>query len=140
MNNGKKIVANRLNARRSSGPKTAIGKNNSRRNAVKHGFFSNELVFSDIEKTEFQALHRSLQSQLQPTTALQRIALEEIACCTWRCRLAVRQEMQHLSALLHIARDGEAEPKEPIPSAARTKWFGSGRRELAEGIRMLKSA
>jgi molecular chaperone GrpE (heat shock protein) len=37
---------------------------------VKHGFFSNELVLSDKEKIEFQALRRSLQSQLQPMTAL----------------------------------------------------------------------
>jgi hypothetical protein len=139
MNNEKKIVANKLNARRSSGPRTAIGKSNSRRNAAKHGLFSQELLFSDIEKAEFQALHRSLQSQLQPTTALQRVALEEILCCTWRCKLATRQEMQHLRALLDIPRDGEAEPEEPRASAAMTKWFGSGRRELNEGIRILKA-
>src|SRR5580704_11615770 len=70
MRTTKKIVANQLNARRSSGPRTATGKDNSRRNAVKHGFFSEELVFTDIEKAEFQALHRSLQSQLKPKTAL----------------------------------------------------------------------
>jgi hypothetical protein len=138
-NEQKKIVANKLNARRSSGPRTAIGKSNSRRNAAKHGLFSQELLFSDIEKAEFQALHRSLQSQLQPTTALQRVALEEILCCTWRCKLATRQEMQHLRALLDIPRDGEAEPEEPRASAAMTKWFGSGRRELNEGIRILKA-
>jgi hypothetical protein len=51
----------------------------------------------------------------------------------------MRQEMQHLSALLHIPRDGEAEPEEPISSAARTKWFGSGRRELHDDIRILKA-
>jgi hypothetical protein len=139
MNNEKKIVANKLNARRSSGPRTATGKDNSRRNAVKHGFFSEELVFTDMEKTEFQALRRSLQSQLQPTTALQRIALEEIAVCTWRCRLAIRQETQHLKALLDNPKDGEPQPDEPIVSAARTKWFGSGRRELNEGIRVLEA-
>src|SRR5580692_9729146 len=137
MRTTKKIVANQLNARRSSGPRTATGKDNSRRNAVKHGFFSEELVFTDIEKAEFQALHRSLQSQLKPKTALQRIALEEIACCTWRCKLATRKEMQHLRALLDIPRDGEPQPEEPRPSVARTKWFGSGRRELNEGIRIL---
>ena len=80
MNNGKKIVANRLNARRSSGPKTAIGKNNSRRNAVKHGFFSNELSLLRYRKNRVFGLAPGfLQSQLQPMTALvQRIALEEI--------------------------------------------------------------
>jgi hypothetical protein len=47
--------------------------------------------------------------------------------------------MQHLRALLDIPRDGEAEPEEPRASAAMTKWFGSGRRELNEGIRILKA-
>jgi hypothetical protein len=139
MNNEKKIVANQLNARRSSGPRTAIGKSNSRRNAAKHGLFSQELLFSDIEKAEFQALHRSLQSQLQPMTALQRITLEEIAVCTRRCKLATRQETQHLKALLDTPKDGELQPDETIVSAARTKWFGSGRRELNEDIRILKA-
>jgi len=139
MKTTKKIVANQLNARRSSGPKTARGKNRSSRNAVKHGFFSNELVLSDMEKTEFQALRRSLQMQLQPMTALQYIALEEIVVCTWRCKLAMRQETQHLKALLDTPKDGEPQPDEPIVSAARTKWFGSGRRELNEDIRILKA-
>jgi hypothetical protein len=138
MKTTKTIVA-QLNARRSSGPRTARGKNRSCRNAVKHGLFSKELVLSDVEKTEFQALRRSLQSQLQPMTALQHIALEEIAVCTWRCKLAMRQETQHLRALLDIPKDGEPQPDEPIVSAARTKWFGSGRRELNEGIRVLEA-
>lgn len=33
----RKLVANRRNAQRSAGPKTERGKNNSRRNALKHG-------------------------------------------------------------------------------------------------------
>jgi hypothetical protein len=57
-----------------------------------------------------EALRRDLRSQLQPTTVLQGIALEEIVCCTWRCKLATRQEMQHLSALHDIPRDGEPQP------------------------------
>jgi hypothetical protein len=139
MNPGKKIVANRANARRSSGPRTATGKSNSCRNDVKHGLFSEELILSDMEKAEFQALQNSIRSQLQPTTPLRRIALEEIVCCAWRCKLATRQEMWQLRALLDVPRDGEPQPEEPTASAAMTRWFGSGRRELTEGIRMLKA-
>jgi hypothetical protein len=106
---------------------------------VRHGLFSEELILSDMEKAEFQALQNSIRSQLQPTTPLRRIALEEIVCCTWRCKLATRQEMQHLSALLDIPRDGEPQPEEPTASAAMTRWFGSGRRELNDGIRILKA-
>ncbi|MGX9393314.1 hypothetical protein ACWX0K_16525 [Nitrobacteraceae bacterium UC4446_H13] len=38
MATAKQIAANRANAKRSTGPKTAVGKARSRRNALKHGF------------------------------------------------------------------------------------------------------
>ena len=36
----KKLIANRLNAQKSTGPRTPLGKLRSSRNAVKHGFYS----------------------------------------------------------------------------------------------------
>jgi len=45
----RKLKANRDNARKSTGPKTARGKAFSRRNAVKHGLFVNYV-------TDFHAL------------------------------------------------------------------------------------
>lgn len=135
----KKVLANQLNARRSSGPKTASGKNNSRRNAVKHGFFSQELVFSDVEKVEVQALHRVLHSQFQPTTALQCVALEELVCCVWRCKLAARQERRQLSVLFDIPRDREVQLENPSGRAAMVTWYLRGRRELSQGIRILEA-
>jgi len=139
MTTNKKVVANRLNARRSSGPRTARGKNNSRRNAVKHGFFSRELILSNSEKAEFETLRCDLRSQLQPTTALQLIALEEVGCCCWRCKLAARLEMRQLTALFDVPANEEPQSEGSIPSTAMTRWFGSGRRELNDGIRILQA-
>src|SRR4051812_28318694 len=45
----KKMAANRLNSLKSTGPRTLAGKRAVRRNAIKHGFFSNFLV---VEKHE----------------------------------------------------------------------------------------
>jgi hypothetical protein len=134
----KKINANRENALASSGPKTAKGKNNSRRNAVKHSFFSQELVLSDAEKVEFQALRRALQEQLQPTTALQSIGMEEIVCCCWRCKLAVRQEMRRLSALFDAPRDQEVQPEKPTAPSAMARWYAADRQELRRVISFLE--
>ena len=139
MSSRKKIDANRANSRRSSGPKTVNGKNNSRRNAVKHSFFAQELVLSDAEKVELETSRRKLRSQLQPMTELQRLGLEQIVYCQWRCKLAARQEMRQLSALFDIPRDREIHPERPTGSAAMAKWYLSGRREMSEGIRLLEA-
>jgi hypothetical protein len=106
---------------------------------VKHGFFSRELILSNSEKAEFETLRCDLRSQFQPTTALQLVALEEVGLCCWRCKLAARQEMRQLTALFDIPGKEEPQSEAPIPSAAMTKWFGSGRRELNEGIRILQA-
>jgi hypothetical protein len=42
----RKIEANRLNALKATGPKTARGKSYSRRNATKHGLLAREIVFA----------------------------------------------------------------------------------------------
>ena len=42
-----RLRANRQNAKKSTGPKTARGKGYSRRNAVKHGLLLKRLLFSD---------------------------------------------------------------------------------------------
>jgi hypothetical protein len=45
----KKLIANRLNAQKSTGPKTALGKFRSSRNALKHGFYSHFDIYRALE-------------------------------------------------------------------------------------------
>ena len=97
-----------------------------------------ELIVSDAERPEFEDLQRDLSSQHQPDTALQRIGLELMLCCAWRNKLAIREEMRRLTAVLDIPRAEEARSGGPIGSAAMVKWFGSSRTELKEGIHMLE--
>lgn len=127
---------NRKNARQSSGPKTPNGKRNSSRNSTKHGFFAKELVLSDEERVEVQTLHRSLREQLQPGTALQCIGLEEIVCCSWRCKLAARLEARRLRILLDKAQDREVQP-EGAHDLARMRWYAASRQDLRGAIRVL---
>ena len=47
------ITANRENAKKSTGPKTAEGKSRSSQNALKHGYNSAELVIPEDLREEF---------------------------------------------------------------------------------------
>lgn len=55
----KQIAANRANAKRSTGPKTAVGKSRSRRNAFRHGL-SLGITRDDISSGKIDALARAL--------------------------------------------------------------------------------
>ncbi|MBN8971317.1 MAG: hypothetical protein J0H51_04780 [Rhizobiales bacterium] len=81
MATAKQIAANRANAKRSTGPKTAAGKARSRRNAFKHGFsvdlemtpelaarfvdIQRELVDAKANAERKMAAARFAQAQLQ---------------------------------------------------------------------------
>ena len=133
------MTINTKNAHHSSGPKTANGKRNSSRNATKHGFFAKELILSDEEKLEFQTLDRTLREQLRPRTALQGLGLEEIVCCSWRCKLAARLEARRLRILLDTPQDQEVQPQE-AEDPARTRWYAASRGDLRVAIRVLCNA
>ncbi len=55
----KQIAANRANAKRSTGPKTAVGKSRSRRNAFRHGL-SLGMARDDLTSRKIDALARAL--------------------------------------------------------------------------------
>ena len=50
----KKILANRENAKRSTGPRSAEGKYFSRRNALKHGLRADNIITVGENKAEFE--------------------------------------------------------------------------------------
>ena len=63
----RKVAANRINASRSTGPKTVEGKERSRRNALKHGLAAQMLdapgLDPDVERDRMDAWMESLNPQ-----------------------------------------------------------------------------
>src|SRR4051812_48027128 len=137
MSSKKKTDANGRNAQCSTGPRTPTGKRTSSQNSVKHGLCSRELRLSDEDKPVFDNLRRELAQQLAPETALQQIALDQIATCSWRCRVALRVESQQLEGVMGAPAVVQNALAEPSVDPHMVHWFGSGRHDLNVGIRIL---
>ena len=82
----RQLEANRANAKRSTGPKSASGKARSRLNAVTHGLTARQLVVGAEKPEDFDALREALFADLEPSGALQCELVDEIARLTWRLR------------------------------------------------------
>jgi hypothetical protein len=104
-----KVAANRLNAQKSTGPKTSAGKNHSRWNAVKHGILSKNLVIGSEAKDAFALQLASLCEQLQPESVLEEILVEQIAISYWRLHLAFACEADFVGSGFNFI-VGKADP------------------------------
>ncbi|HYA35835.1 MAG TPA: hypothetical protein VEF03_09450 [Candidatus Binataceae bacterium] len=86
----KTLAANRANARLSTGPRTAEGKERSRLNAIRHGVLSEVAVSADLEgdeaREEFDRLLEEMIRDLKPLGAMEELTLQKIAVYTWRLR------------------------------------------------------
>jgi hypothetical protein len=92
----RKILANRRNALRSTGPKTERGKRTISRNAIQHGFLAREVVITagDGEESleEFHALVESLGNTYLPAGVVEEALVQTIATAPWRKARVIRAE------------------------------------------------
>jgi len=96
----RKVSANRRNAQRSTGPRTAVGKTISSWNSLRHGLLSKRLVeFNDQKAKQYYDLLASLQQDLEPVGALEQVLVEKIAYEYWRQAVAADYENKHLDYL-----------------------------------------
>jgi hypothetical protein len=91
-----KVEANRMNSRRSTGPRTGPGKRNAKFNAVTLGLFAKHVVIPICDgykpEKEFQALLDGLHQEFQPVGLYEEWLVVKIAECMWRLRRATRCE------------------------------------------------
>ena len=93
MASAKKVVANRRNARRSTGPRTAEGKAASARNALRHGILSRSPVIPEVEsEAEWQEHLNAVASALAPEGYMEHTLARRIALQTWRLERVRRYE------------------------------------------------
>jgi len=120
-------------------PKEPRGKSYSRRNALKHGLFSKELVVSQEDTPQFEKMRDSLSRQFTAATPLQEIAVNRIVCCCWRCKLALRLESRILASQQNSDKEAEMEKAGGNEANRMEQWYATDYRSLQEGLRFLKN-
>ncbi len=116
------VAANRANARKSTGPRTAAGKAVSRSNALKYGLLSREVVIRHgrlrESAAEFGTFRTEFDETLRPVGALETLLVERIVTIAWRLRRALRAETGEVTLTLErAATDDSSRYKSPPLSA-----------------------
>jgi hypothetical protein len=118
----KRVEANRRNAKKSTGPRTPVGKRRSRLNAIKHGLCARIPVLPGEDPDAFRRHVDGFSEALQPRDAVEIFLAEQAAFAAWRAQRADRAEAAHLAAILRAARIGtESGRREEV--AALGRWL-----------------
>ena len=90
----RKLLANRGNAKRSTGPKDT---RRTKYNAQKHGLLSQAAIIQDgdakEDPRELRSLVEALRKDLGPEGAMEEMLVDRISSCVWRLRRAQRAEV-----------------------------------------------
>ena len=123
-----KTEANRRNAKKSTGPRSAEGKNRSRFNAVKHGLSARTDVLPNEDPQEFQQRMDEWTTDLRPRSKVERNLIERAARMSWQLDRADRAQTARLTACVEdVAR---REHEEVMDLGRRLFWDPRGSTEL----------
>src|SRR5882757_1738121 len=92
MSSERQIAANRLNAQKSTGPRTPEGRAAVRLNGVKHGLTAETIVLKGESEADFINLLDSLEAEHDPVTPTEEALVVHLAMATWRLRRLYHQE------------------------------------------------
>jgi len=93
------LLANRLNAEKSTGPRTAQGKAVVSQNAVKHGLRTERAVIVGEDPGEFEFHRDQMLGELAPAGAMESMLAERVVSLSWRLRRAERVQNEAFDAL-----------------------------------------
>lgn len=85
-------VLQNVRNRKPTGPRTEEGKEKSKRNALKHGIFSQVVVLKQESRAEFDSLLTGLRNDLDPRGSLEEVLVDKLAALLWRHRRLIITE------------------------------------------------
>jgi len=100
-----KSDAARENGKKSRGPVTNQGKQNSSRNALKHGLTAESAVLPGESEQDFAELLQSHQDTYRPANALEKDLVETMALARWRLRRMAALETSLLETGLALSQE-----------------------------------
>jgi hypothetical protein len=104
------LNANRLNAQRSTGPRTDAGKAATRFNALKHGIEARSLVIPGEDPAELEALALDYRTQFHPEGPLELFLVDTLIRADWERRRYTRVE----GIILQSSPDGSSHAAELV--------------------------
>jgi hypothetical protein len=135
------IEANRQNARKSTGPRTAEGKAAVSQNAIKHGLWGRADVVSWEDPAEFELHREALLAELAPAGAMERMLAARIVGLAWRLQRAQFMQTEAMDSIVAkpaadrkpsmaelLARVRAAHDRKPLPSELSPDsphWIGA---------------
>jgi hypothetical protein len=107
------VLANRDNAKLSTGPKTAEGKLASSRNSSRHGLTGNQIVMPGEDAAAYEELRQGMHDSWKPANEPELVLVDQIAAASWRLMRALRVE----TAVLEKLAEGSDNPDAAIAAA-----------------------
>lgn len=108
MASDRRITVNRLNAKKSTGPKTEGGKQHSRRNALRHGLTAEAIINVLEDPADYEAFEAEIRGDYQPRTAVEHELINRLASLLWRLRRATAIESGLLQIQAEVLRERKA--------------------------------
>jgi hypothetical protein len=107
------IEANRINAQKSTGPRTPEGKATVAQNAVKHGLLARTAVLHGEDWEEYTCFSEELLDELYPDGVMEQELANRVVDLSWRLRRAALSQNAVFEALYdqYVAEHGD----EPLP-------------------------
>jgi hypothetical protein len=125
----KQVSANRRNAANSTGPITQNGKQQSRRNAMRHGLTAATVVPAIEDAEEFERFEAAIRADFQPVSTIENELVARLISLLWRLRRSTLIETNLFQLQARIA-------MEQKPVAQAGPEIGPG---MATFYRLLRS-
>jgi hypothetical protein len=120
-----KILANRLNALKSTGPRTAEGKAAVSQNAVKHGLLAERDVITSESHADFELYRQQILDELSPVSPMESMLAERIVTLSWRLKRVCRFQNQAIDAL------NADQTNDPLKKLTQSLYFSIAGKSLS---------
>jgi len=94
------IKANQQNSQKSTGPRSAEGKDIVSQNAVKHGLFGSEAVVKGENQDDFDLFRDEMLAELAPFGAVESMLAGRVVSLSWRLKRVEQMQNQALDVML----------------------------------------